>query len=605
MSTIRVVYDPNRGLYQEYGDPSFVFATGSTVTFDAPINYTPADPTNWRPVPGDLVQAVDYLADSTQPTSLVFDPNATASSNVFTDLDSLAAAVGRIKGKKVILFTDTAAATPYTIPNGVNGPYDFSDCEFLAHYALDPGFNVLTITFGAGVVFSKLPNKITGPARWHLPANFWTSSVLAVELILTNAIVSSTAGVTAGAALNVEPGHYLNLVLQNGAGLGGDITATAGLINADVASFGVGVALSEQASVTNYVMTGGGYIAVTFTDQVSGVANQTLPGWTGSTYYSTNFVAPINYDPSALTNTGNTLTTWGAAYGIASSQPGDGIIRCKGFTSSTNVPAGSYNMSNIILEGLPGNVLYISEGVTMSNSTRFKVRGDLRVFVSSSVIAPVFNYTNSSTRLFEFADRSRVVNESSVPFITASGGSIILMNVEGPRFAPVTEQGPFASLSVNSSMTFSGTRHMQSVISGSGVLVSLNMSSEAQLTCTTIGAGNALLADIEGNAYLRIPQFSTFIVEGIITARGRASGTTNSGIWSFRTVLTRDAASNTVAVVSGGGAATVVSAGPYGTPPNIAADTTNGGVAITCTGVGGVNAVFVANVKITASCTGA
>ena len=154
-------------------------------------------------------------------------------------------------------------------------------------------------------------------------------------------------------------------------------------------------------------------------------------------------------------------------------------------------------------------------------------------------------------------------------------------------------------------MTFSGTRPMQSVIETTGAAVSFNGSSEAQLVCSTTGAGTGILADIEGNAYLRIPQYSTFIVEGVITARGRTSGTTNSGSWSFRTVLTRDVAANTVAVVSGGGAATVISAGTYATPPNIAADTTNGGVKITCTGTAGFNAVFVANVKITAIGTGA
>jgi hypothetical protein len=313
----------------------------------------------------------------------------------------------------------------------------------------------------------------------------------------------------------------------------------------------------------------------------------------------------MNYDPDAYSNTGNTFKDWASVYNIAITQGGDAVIRCTRFTTGSNIPSGSYNMSGLILEGLPGTVLYISKNVTMSDSTRFRVRGNLKVIVSSSVDAPIFTYNNSSTRVFEFTERSRLVNESSVPFISASANAIILTNVEGPRHSPVTEGGVFAKLDTLASMTYSGTRPMQGVVESTGVQASLNMTSEAQLNCSTTGAGTAVLADIEGNAYLKMPQYSTFIVEGIITARGRTSGTTNSGIWSFRTVLTREAAANTVAVVSGGGAATVISAGTYPTPPNIAADTTNGGVKITCTGAAGFNAAFVANVKITASCTGA
>jgi hypothetical protein len=598
MSTIKVVYDPSRGLYQEYGEPSFIFMSGSSV------GYTPADSTNWNPVPTNLVQAVDYLADATQSTSLVFDPNDTATGNVYNDLDGLAAAVGRIKGKKTILFKDSSDVLTYTIANGTQGPYDFSDCEFLVTQRYNASFGSFNITFGPGVVFSKLPNKFVGPGQWYFPANFWSSTALPTELVVSAAKLLSTPGVTAAAAFNVLPSHALTLYLQNSAALEGAVTASKGLFNIGSTAY-TEFTLSEQSTITDYVFTGAGTTRIIFTDELSAVANQTLPLWTSTLFFTTPFVAPMNYVPGAYSNTGNTFKDWESVYNIAKSQGGDAIIRCTGFTNATNIPSGAYDMTGITLDGLPGYVLYISNGVTMSGSTNFRVKGNLKVVVSSSVDQPVFRYDNPSTRVFEFTERSRLVNESTIPFISASNGAIILTNVEGPSNSPVTQGNAFAKLDTSATLTFSGTRPMQSVIEATGALVSFNIASEAQLVCTADGAGTGLLADIEGNAYLRIPQYSTFIVEGVITARGRSSGTTNSGIWSFRTVLTRDVAANTVAVVSGGGAATVISAGTYATPPNIAADTTNGGVKITCTGTAGFNSVFVANVKITTVGTGA
>lgn len=62
-STVRYVFDPEKGLVQEIGDPSTVtFASGTIVEVSGVIAYVPEDPTQWAAIPTNLVQAVDYLA---------------------------------------------------------------------------------------------------------------------------------------------------------------------------------------------------------------------------------------------------------------------------------------------------------------------------------------------------------------------------------------------------------------------------------------------------------------------------------------------------------------------------------------------------------------
>jgi len=62
-STIRYIFDPEKGLIQEIGEPSTViFASGTIVEVSGVFAYVPEDPANWSAVPTNLIEAVDYLA---------------------------------------------------------------------------------------------------------------------------------------------------------------------------------------------------------------------------------------------------------------------------------------------------------------------------------------------------------------------------------------------------------------------------------------------------------------------------------------------------------------------------------------------------------------
>lgn len=62
-SNIRCIFDPEKGLYQEVGEPSTItFASGTIVEISGVVAYAPEDPTQWSTVPTNLIQAVDYLA---------------------------------------------------------------------------------------------------------------------------------------------------------------------------------------------------------------------------------------------------------------------------------------------------------------------------------------------------------------------------------------------------------------------------------------------------------------------------------------------------------------------------------------------------------------
>lgn len=60
--TVRVIYDPNKGFYQEKGDPVMTFVSGATVDFGSNAVYTPQNPGDWSAIPSDLIEAIDYLA---------------------------------------------------------------------------------------------------------------------------------------------------------------------------------------------------------------------------------------------------------------------------------------------------------------------------------------------------------------------------------------------------------------------------------------------------------------------------------------------------------------------------------------------------------------
>jgi hypothetical protein len=62
-SKIRHIFDPEKGLVQEIGDPSTVtFASGTIIEVSGVFAYVPEDPSQWAAVPTNLIQAVDYLA---------------------------------------------------------------------------------------------------------------------------------------------------------------------------------------------------------------------------------------------------------------------------------------------------------------------------------------------------------------------------------------------------------------------------------------------------------------------------------------------------------------------------------------------------------------
>ncbi len=61
MANIRIIVDPEKGLYQTSVDESDTSPT-IQLTSGSAIGYTPSDPSKWSSIPGDLNQAVDYLA---------------------------------------------------------------------------------------------------------------------------------------------------------------------------------------------------------------------------------------------------------------------------------------------------------------------------------------------------------------------------------------------------------------------------------------------------------------------------------------------------------------------------------------------------------------
>jgi hypothetical protein len=607
MSTIKVTYDPVRGLIQEYGEPTFTFQTGSTVSFDGPISYTPSDPDNWRPVPSDLVQAVDYLADTAHTTTLVFDISGSAGGNVHTNLDTLAAAAARGAGRKVVqivvpntLVSLPGSATGFVIPNGSNGPYNFGNCEFVVVNTPRTG-NAPYIDFDDGIVFSELPYlfSLIGVSI-RLPAGFFTTSKAQTTLRVDGASIFSKPSLTAGGCITVQTGHTLFASTNNlGAYSGwGDAPATYGLF--DIAASGVvSIRLYDQGQVGLKTVSGAGSLSITMGDANCTCEAQTLH--TGTFGITSPEHGLVVYNPAAGTSNNFRYNNWTVIYNVARGSSinlnRDVHLHVTGTTGA--IPSGSWDLSNIILTGDPGSILTVQNNANLSSTTQLRVAGGLALRVDSGVLTSPFVWS-SGTRTVQISDSSTINNLSSVPLITASGATVIRGFGAGNRYIPAASGSSILSAAGTVTADLAFTRAIQSQIELTANTVGLTYTGELQQKGSTAAGATTSLSDGSGNAFVRIPQYSTVLLQGTITARG--TGAANAGTWTFSTMVTRDAAGSTV---TAGGTAVAISATNYATAPAWALDAGSSGVRLVCTGAAASSSQWTANMTITAVGTGA
>lgn len=543
-------------------------------------------------------------------SAFVYDPTAVVESgNIFNNLDSLAAAVATVNGPKVVQFVIPDVLQPlpggvdgYVVANGTNGPYDFSECAFVTTVGALGNYGA-AIDFAAGVVFSGMPYKFSGyGAIWRFPAGFWTATKVYNAITLEGAQFYSQPALVGSGCFTV-PDNILLFMFVSGLGAvsgWGDAPATKGLF--DIAALGyVGTTLYDQGQVGLKCASGAGAFTVTMGDANCSCENQTL--LTGSFTLNSNEHGTIVYD-TTVSSYNFIYRSWAVLYGVArnSGLNRDQVIHVNGTTGT--IPAGTWDLSNIIFTGNPGSILEIQNGANLSSTTQLRVRGGLTLRVAAGVLTSPFVWT-SGTRTVQIDDSATIINNAAVPFIAISDAVNLRITGSGSRFVPMASISTFLTMGNTSIVDVSSTRTIQSAIALTANSVGFEATQELQQKGVSSPAPAVVyLADgaATPNAYVRIPQYSTVILQGTITARGVTTGTVDSGTWTFATMVTRDGAGSTI---TAGAAATAVSAVNYATAPTWVLDAGSGSVRLQCTGANAATSKWTVNMTITVVGTGA
>lgn len=519
---------------------------------------------------------------------LVYDPLAVAGGNVYTTPATLAAAAAAISGGKTIYIMDSDDDGTVTFGPAATG-LNFANCAFVG-----PS-NKLTITVDivAGTVFSGFPTSFTNLSV-TIPAGLYTVVDTIELLTIDGGVFTGPSGASDG--ITVGGTNVFGLTVKGGAIIQGG-TTNSGTFTIAVGAL-VSVSVYDQCQISQTAFEGSGTLSVTMYGGAGSVRPQTNAGWLG--IQTTSLLASdiIVYN-SAGTAGGNVATTWARAYALAAAQPGIATIEVVG--SAGTIPSGTYDLSRIKLTGADGTVLTVLTGAVLGSTTQMTLEGGLTFTLDTAAASPFSITSGSTARSINVSDRARFANNSTNPFFSISAGYSGTINIisQGSQDLPMASGGPLITTAGTGLVTFTGERANQTETAVTGG--TLRQSFEIVLTGQTAGGATVSLADALTAAFVKLPQFSTAVVTGEITARALASGTTNSGSWIFRAQAIRDAAVGSVVV--SGSTVTIVAAGTYAMAPTIIADTTNGGVAVSCTGVGGSTTRWVCTFRATLSGT--
>jgi hypothetical protein len=328
--------------------------------------------------------------------------------------------------------------------------------------------------------------------------------------------------------------------------------------------------------------------------------------FTGSFDIYSNEHGTIVYDASQSVSYNFIYPSWSVAYKIArnSGLNRDSVIHVNGTTGTIPAAATAWDLSNIILTGNPGSILTIADGADLSPTTQLRVTGGLKLRVAAGSLTSPVIWNNATARTIQINDSAVVENLSGVPFVAASSTSTIRVAASGSRYTPCSTGGVFLSLGGTATADLALARQSQGGLTLTSGTVNLTVTAELEQKGTSAASpATAILTDGSANAFVAIPQYSTVLLQGTITARGVTSGTTNAGTWTFATMVTRDGAGSTI---TSGAIATAITAANYPIAPVWLLDAGSGGVRMQVTGSnGGVSSQWTMNLRITVTGTGA
>jgi hypothetical protein len=182
------------------GALDFLASLSNTPADASVVSYTPGNSASWSNLPTEVAEALNLLA--TQNYVFIYDPNASASGNVFTSFANLVAATSGLDYAIVMLtHSGTLPAGSYTMP---------------AHWELSlaPGVSVL---IGSPTTFSPPPSAISSPLPYSsVGGATLTNESTSVPFTITSGLNVSNihlAATNAGAMISV--GSSIPIYLHN------------------------------------------------------------------------------------------------------------------------------------------------------------------------------------------------------------------------------------------------------------------------------------------------------------------------------------------------------------------------------------------------------
>lgn len=427
----------------------------------------------------------------------IFDPTGTPAGNVYDDMDALLAAGASVNGRKTILVRDTVSPTsPVVVPVGA-GAYNFSDYVIESANPSDMlqgGY----VSFADGVTISNFFEIVRTKLVFNNTASIvWTfagSSPIRLVRLETYGVIENLGSVQ---VINPGIGATLQFAIDT---YGAALLPT----NYEIFNMGHGTATLAIAAIskgpttfisgTDFVRgTNGTVNILLFNGDEYGATNANFTGTLNAIEYNyksagggggTNYGNTVIYDPDIAATNGNRFKTWAEVMSAIAATPFNVytqlLIHKPGIFQSVTVPAGTYDLSKVILSPTPGTVvptLNFADGTTLSG---FPQRVEGVQIRNNNTTAPLF--TVSGFAICQLFDASLVNGAAAtqpawlVP--NASSATLQLQGLVSPIFKlsggsePIEVQG---SLSIDvtrgqSSAFFSQIDIFTNQTSGNGTI---------------------------------------------------------------------------------------------------------------------------------------
>lgn len=587
-STIRYVFDPDKGLIQEIAETSTVtFASGTIVEVSGVFAYVPEDPSQWSTVPTNLIQAIDYLAAGSgsggggggggapggSNGDIQYKVNATTfggvnkirfvGGNVFVTGSFL----GDVVGTASYATNATSALTASYVLNAVSS--SFASSALTASYILNAvsasfatnATNALTASYVLNAISSSFAsNALTASYVLNAVSSSFATNALTASYVL-NAVsasfaTSSTSALTASYVLNAVSASFASSALtasfvQNAVSSSFATSAlTASYVLNAVSSSFASTALSASYAANadlldNLDSTAFARLSVgnTFTSNqvVSGTVTSTL-GFSGSLTKladGTSYIkAGSNITVTTASNGSITIASTGGGGTIGGSIAANQVA----YGTAANTISGS------------GNMTYVSGTLISDNGTSYALKTTGQIGVNNVLGEEVVEF---EPELYSFNVRTGPSLDPGTAYTTiVEAGQITVTDATDSTFSTTIATSNLGSNYLKFTDVAGGILATISASDASGNPAELHISASSITMGTPAGTGNFLEID-SGLQQIKVSEKASN-VDSVTIVGGQVNVDSGAGIGGVGLTIDTLSGIPTINSIGGGGSPTTL-----------------------------------------------